>query len=123
MDSLSEIIDNDSSLVTTKFFDTANLSIDSSAPFMIYRIKRNAGHISKIESDGQGQCKIHMEYYFADGKVFKVIAQMYYSGLTTWDSILYYDKDLIIDQIARGNPLYGPYFKQRTDSLLKKFTR
>ena len=121
LDSLSRAIDKDSSLLIKVVYDTVNLFKDSTAKFSIYRIKQKAGQISKIERDGQGQCKVHMEYYFVDKTIFKVIAKMYCSGTNTWDSIIYYDNGISFDQVAKGNPLYGPWFKQEADDLLKKF--
>jgi hypothetical protein len=121
LDSLSSSIDKDNSQLIKMVYDTVGLSKDSTVPFSIYQIKQKAGRISKIERNGQGQCKVHMEYYFVDKNIFKIIAKMYCSGTTTWDSIIYYDNGISFDQVAHGNPLYGPYFKQAADDLLKKF--
>ena len=121
LDSLSSSIDKDNSQTIKMVYDTAGLSKDSTAPFSIYQIKQKAGRISKIERNGQGQCRVFMEYYFVDKNIFKIIAKMYCSGTTTWDSIIYYDNGISFDQVAHGNPLYGPYFKQEADDLLKKF--
>ena len=123
LDSLSSSIDNDSSSLIKMVYDTAGMSKDSTVPFSIYQIKQKTGQISKIERNGQGQCKVHMEYYFLEKKIFKIIAKMYCSGTTTWDSIIYYDNGVSFDQVAHGNPLYGPYFKQEADDFLKKFGR
>ena len=123
LDSLSFSIDKDSSQLLNMIYDTAGLSKDSTVPFSIYRIKQKAGQISKLERDGQGQCKVHMEYYFVDKSIFKVIAKMSCSGTNTWDSIIYYDNGISFDQVAKGNLLYGPWFKQEADDLLKKFAQ
>jgi hypothetical protein len=123
LDSLSSSIDKDSSQLVKMVYDTAGISKGSTTPFSIYQIKHKAGLISKIERNGQGQCKAHMEYYFADKNIFKIIAKMYCSGTTTWDNIIYSDNGISFDQVANGNPLYEPYFKQEADDLLKKFGR
>ncbi len=121
LDSLSSSIDKDSSQVSKTVYDTMGLSKDSTAPFSVYQIKVKAGQISKIERSGQGQCKVNMEYYYADKTIFKIVAKMYCSGTTMWDSVIYYDNGVSFDQVAKGNLLYGPYFKQEADTLLKKF--
>ncbi|MEN9548793.1 MAG: hypothetical protein RIR12_1384 [Bacteroidota bacterium] len=121
LDSLSSSIDKDNSQLIKMVYDTVGISKDSTAPFSMYQIKQKAGQIYKIERNGQGQCKVHMEYYFANKNVFKIVAKMYCSGTTTWDSVIYYDNGISFDQVAHGNPLYGPYFKQEADDLLKKF--
>lgn len=121
LDSLSSLIDKDNSQLVKIVYDTVGLSKDSTVPFSIYQIKRKAGQISKIERNGQGQCKVHIEYYFVDKNIFKIIAKMSCSGTPTWDSIIYYDNGISFDQVSHGNPLYGPYFKQEADDLLKRF--
>ena len=121
LDSLSSSIDKDNSQLIKMFYDTVGLSKDSTVPFSIYQIKQKAGQTSKIVRNGQGQCKVHMEYYFVDKNIFKIIAKMYCSGTRTWDSIIYYNNGISFDQVANGNPLYEPYFKQEADDLLKKF--
>jgi hypothetical protein len=121
LDSLSSSIDKDNSQIIKMVYDTVGLAKDSTVPFSIYQIRQKAGQISKIERNGQGQCKVHMEYYFVDKNIFKIIAKMYCSGTTTWDSIIYYDNGISFNQLAYGNPLYGPYFKQEADDLLNKF--
>lgn len=55
LDSLSSSIDRDNSQLIKMFYDTVGLSKDSTVPFSIYQIKQNAGQISKIEKNGQGQ--------------------------------------------------------------------